>query len=72
MSRPLRLSGRRRQATSPHAANDPPTQAVDDLAASTGVVARKMTGTSAPNSAATDRGPHRDPEPQAALGSREL
>ena len=52
ISGPLRLSGRRRHATRPNAANDPPTRRYTTSAPATGS-SPKMIGTSAPNSAAT-------------------
>jgi hypothetical protein len=55
MRRPLRLSGRRRQAMSPHAANEPPTSRKTTCAPSTGCPPLQITGTSAPNSAARTR-----------------
>ena len=64
MSKPLRLSGRRRQATSPQATNDAPTMRKATSMGSNGTC-RKSTGASAPNVAAaasTQRNTHRAAE----------
>ena len=50
---PLRLSGRRRQATSPNAANEPPTSVKTTFSHSNGPSAGNRTGLSASASAAT-------------------
>src|SRR4051812_16255202 len=52
MSWPARLSGRRCQATRPQTANEPPVMRLRTSTPTTGSPLRKMTGTSAPNSAA--------------------
>ena len=64
MSRPLWLSGRRRQATSPQATNEAPTMRNATSMASNGTC-RNRTGSSAPNAAAaasTHRTTHSAPE----------
>ena len=53
--RPLKLSGRRRQAISPHAANDPPTSRKTTCTGSIGPGGPNRNGDSAPISAATTR-----------------
>ena len=64
ISRPLRLSGRRRQAISPHAANDPD-QAEDDLQPSTCSSPGEEHGHERAELGGNGQGPQREPEAQA-------